>query len=157
MTAPTINQLREHRLKEGLSLREAGERMGIHGSTVGSWESGRHQASPERLQEYADMLGWRDELRRPPRTVNRGASAPTTDWQERADCRGVDPKLFFSSDTTLQEQAKALCRACPVIEECLDWALAWGSAQLGIAGGLTEEERRGYRRNLNRRAQREAS
>ncbi|MEV7014130.1 WhiB family transcriptional regulator [Streptosporangium sp. NPDC051022] len=151
MTAPTIDQLREFRLQEGFSLRQVGERMGVHSSTIGSWESGRYLATPERLQQYATALGWREQRRKPPRTVNRGAAAPATSWQEQAYCRGVDPQPFFSNDAVVQQYAKDLCRACSVTAECLEWALGWGAAQTGIAGGLTDEERSRLRRNLNRR------
>lgn len=39
---------------------------------------------------------------------------------------------------------KAICRACPVRAECLDWALATREP-FGIWGGLNEEERRRIR------------
>ena len=50
------------------------------------------------------------------------------DWRHRALCRDEDPELFFPIGTTgpalVQiEQAKGVCRRCPVIESCLDWAL----------------------------------
>lgn len=37
--------------------------------------------------------------------------------------------------------AKAVCAACPVLEECRDWVLAVDEPH-GIWGGLTESERR---------------
>lgn len=39
------------------------------------------------------------------------------------------------------KKAKAICHDCPVVDECLEWALR---IQLGhgIAGGLTQGERR---------------
>ena len=50
------------------------------------------------------------------------------DWRHRALCRDEDPELFFPIGTTgpalVQiEQAKGVCRRCPVTESCLDWAL----------------------------------
>lgn len=52
-------------------------------------------------------------------------------WREHAACRTEDPDLFFPIGTTgpaaLQtEQAKAVCRTCPVQEQCLRWALDTG-------------------------------
>lgn len=69
-----------------------------------------------------------------------------TRWQARAACRGVDPELFFPepSDEPLVRQqveaAKAVCRPCPVREQCLHEALE--RLPHGVAGGMTEHERR---------------
>ena len=46
------------------------------------------------------------------------------DWRHRAACRDEDPELFFPIGNTgpalVQiEEAKAVCRRCPVIEPCL--------------------------------------
>lgn len=67
-------------------------------------------------------------------------------WRQRAACRDVDPELFFPIGTSgpalLQaEQAKAVCRRCPVTDECLQWALEHGE-DAGVWGGMTELERR---------------
>lgn len=53
------------------------------------------------------------------------------DWRHRAVCREEDPELFFPIGNTgpalLQiEEAKAVCRRCPVMEQCLQWALETG-------------------------------
>ncbi len=54
------------------------------------------------------------------------------DWRHNAVCREEDPELFFPIGNTgpalLQiEEAKAVCRRCPVIEQCLQWALESGT------------------------------
>lgn len=72
-----------------------------------------------------------------------------TDWRERAACRDEDPELFFPIGATgpaldQAERAKAVCRRCPVIDQCLAWALTTGQ-DAGIWGGLTEQERRELR------------
>jgi WhiB family redox-sensing transcriptional regulator len=74
----------------------------------------------------------------------------TMDWRHRALCRDEDPELFFPIGTTgpglvQVEQAKAVCRRCPVVEPCLDWALRSGQDS-GIWGGLAEDERRALKR-----------
>jgi len=67
----------------------------------------------------------------------------TSDWRHYSACRdGVDPELFFPIGTSgpalLQvEQAKAVCRRCDVIGECLRWAV-----DAGVWGGMSEQERR---------------
>ena len=53
------------------------------------------------------------------------------DWRHRAVCRDEDPELFFPIGNTgpalMQiEEAKAVCRRCPVMSECLAWALESG-------------------------------
>jgi WhiB family transcriptional regulator, redox-sensing transcriptional regulator len=72
------------------------------------------------------------------------------DWRHRALCRDEDPELFFPIGTTgpalvQMEQAKAVCRRCPVVESCLDWALRSGQDS-GVWGGLSEDERRALKR-----------
>jgi WhiB family redox-sensing transcriptional regulator len=72
------------------------------------------------------------------------------DWRHRAICRHVDPELFFPIGTTgpaavQVEEAKAVCRRCPVVNDCLQWALSSGQ-DAGVWGGLDEDERRALRR-----------
>jgi WhiB family redox-sensing transcriptional regulator len=71
-------------------------------------------------------------------------------WREHATCRHEDPDLFFPIGTTgpalvQQEQAKSVCRRCPVREECLQWALDTGQT-IGVWGGTSENERRALKR-----------
>jgi WhiB family redox-sensing transcriptional regulator len=68
------------------------------------------------------------------------------DWRDHAACRDEDPELFFPIGNTgpalLQiEEAKAVCRVCPVSAACLEWAIESGQ-DAGVWGGLAEEERR---------------
>ncbi len=77
-------------------------------------------------------------------------------WRERAACRDEDPDLFFPIGATgpalVQiEDAKAVCRGCPVRDECLRWALENGQ-DTGVWGGLGEAERRALKRRSRRRA-----
>ena len=66
-------------------------------------------------------------------------------WQERANCLGVDPDLFFPERGASTREAKGVCRGCEVRVECLEYALAHGE-KFGIWGGLSERERRRVRR-----------
>ncbi|MGK5628429.1 WhiB family transcriptional regulator [Streptomyces sp. URMC 123] len=64
----------------------------------------------------------------------------------RAACADEDPELFFpvgeSASALLQtEEAKAICRRCPLEESCLREALARGE-RFGVWGGTDAEERR---------------
>jgi len=64
-------------------------------------------------------------------------------------CRDEDPELFFvvGSGPAAEHQldaAKAVCRRCPAMAACREWALSTG--QIGVWGGLSEDERRALRR-----------
>jgi WhiB family transcriptional regulator, redox-sensing transcriptional regulator len=74
-------------------------------------------------------------------------------WQERANCLGVDPDLFFPERGASTREAKAVCGGCEVRLDCLEYALCNGE-KFGIWGGLSERERRRLRRQraLARRA-----
>lgn len=78
------------------------------------------------------------------------------DWRHRAICRDEDPELFFPIGSTgpalMQiEDAKSVCRRCPVSDDCLSWALTSGQDS-GIWGGLSEDERRALKRQRARAA-----
>ncbi|QIJ60918.1 WhiB family transcriptional regulator [Streptomyces sp. JB150] len=78
-----------------------------------------------------------------------------TNWRERAECRNEDPDLFFPIGTSgpalmQTEQAKAVCRRCPVREPCLQWALDTDQS-IGVWGGTGETERRALKRRANSR------
>ena len=62
-------------------------------------------------------------------------------WRQRAACRGVDPDIFYASSDEEAEEAKAICRVCPVREACLEYALV-NRERDGVWGGATERERR---------------
>src|SRR5918994_714437 len=66
-------------------------------------------------------------------------------WQDDANCLGVDPDLFFPERGASTREAKEVCRGCVVREECLEFALANGE-KFGIWGGMSERERRRVRR-----------
>ncbi|MET9804664.1 WhiB family transcriptional regulator [Streptomyces sp. NPDC006368] len=78
------------------------------------------------------------------------------DWRHRAACRDEDPDLFFPIGSTgmalLQvEEARSVCRRCPVMERCGTWALE-NNQEHGVWGGLSEEERRQLKRRRARQA-----
>jgi WhiB family redox-sensing transcriptional regulator len=80
-------------------------------------------------------------------------------WQAKARCKGQD-HLFFGTHVCDREcdgpagctarkekgkkervaKAKAICKECPVILDCKEWALRT-RLPFGVAGGLTEKER----------------
>ncbi|WP_306189098.1 WhiB family transcriptional regulator [Streptomyces sp. MK5] len=67
-------------------------------------------------------------------------------WRERGACRFEDPELFFPLGDGLlslrqTEEARAVCRRCPVLRECRTFALRNGEYD-GVWGGMTAGERR---------------
>lgn len=81
-------------------------------------------------------------------------AASEDDWRHLAACQFEDPDLHFPVGNTgsalLQiEDAKAVCRRCPARQPCGSWALA-NRVEHGVWGGLSEDDRRGFRRRATR-------
>lgn len=77
----------------------------------------------------------------------RYEAAPATEdiaWQLGGLCRtgGYDPNLFFPVFNPEEEavKAKEICKDCPVIVSCAQWALAEHEVH-GVWGGLSEGDR----------------
>jgi WhiB family redox-sensing transcriptional regulator len=78
-------------------------------------------------------------------------------WADQALCANTDPELFFGDigttyvtvDGDRTMTAKAVCRRCPVIEPCRDYAMADPHLE-GTWGGMTERERSDERGRLAR-------
>jgi WhiB family transcriptional regulator, redox-sensing transcriptional regulator len=69
------------------------------------------------------------------------------DWQVKANCRGTDTSNFYHPENERgpsrrrrERMAKAVCAACPVIDNCLRWALE-AREPYGVWGGLSVDER----------------
>jgi WhiB family redox-sensing transcriptional regulator len=62
-------------------------------------------------------------------------------WMVDAACADADPDLFFPTRGRAPAAAKALCAACPVRPECLDYAVSNG-IEWGVWGGTSQGERR---------------
>ncbi|AGP31397.1 putative WhiB transcription regulator [Corynebacterium terpenotabidum Y-11] len=69
------------------------------------------------------------------------------EWQEQALCAQTDPEAFFPEKGGSTREAKRICRACGVRDECLEYALAHDE-RFGIWGGLSERERRRLKKRL---------
>lgn len=80
----------------------------------------------------------------------------TRDWRHLAACRLEDPELFHPvgegpAAAVQAKKAKAVCRRCPVMETCLQWALETSQGH-GVWGGLTTPERTNHHRRQIRAA-----
>lgn len=69
------------------------------------------------------------------------------DWKADGVCRTIDPELWFPDAPQTGAVAKKVCRTCPVIAECLSYALRNNEAY-GVWGGMGSSERRFLRRRL---------
>ncbi len=66
----------------------------------------------------------------------------------QAECRNVDPEMFFSNENDIYlygEEARAVCRICPLQTACLQFAL--DNDEQGIWGGTDERDRKAIRFN----------
>jgi WhiB family redox-sensing transcriptional regulator len=68
-------------------------------------------------------------------------------WKDQGLCRQTDPEVFFPEKGRSTKEAKAVCRRCPVREDCLETALA-ADERFGIWGGLSERERRRLKKGV---------
>lgn len=66
------------------------------------------------------------------------------DWQDFAKCSTEDTSLFFPERGASTKEAKAVCQACIVREDCLEYALV--HEKHGIWGGTSERERQRIRK-----------
>jgi WhiB family redox-sensing transcriptional regulator len=83
-------------------------------------------------------------------------------WELEARCRGHDAHLFFGPNRfepkrerlAREAEAKEICRGCPALEACREYAL--GQEEIyGVWGGLGEADRRTVllqRQGLHKRA-----
>ena len=69
------------------------------------------------------------------------------DWRDHAACAGCDPGLFYPEQGGDYRSAKAVCRLCPVTQECLDFAIG-NHEKYGVWGGMSERQRKRYRAQL---------
>jgi WhiB family transcriptional regulator, redox-sensing transcriptional regulator len=61
-------------------------------------------------------------------------------WRENAACLDADPEIFFPVAGGNGLEAKRVCERCPVIEECLEYALD-SEIEEGVWGGLSAIQR----------------
>lgn len=82
-------------------------------------------------------------------------SAPSTlvdpeHWAS-AVCAQVDPEMFYPEKGEGTKDARDLCAACPLRQECLEFALA-NKEEYGVWGGLGAGERKALLRQRARSA-----
>ena len=70
-------------------------------------------------------------------------------WRADALCAQVGGDMWHPDKGESTRYAKAICARCPVIEECLQWALDT-KERFGVLGGKSERERRKIMREAAR-------
>lgn len=85
----------------------------------------------------------------------------TPAWLDQAKCRGLPGNLFYADHQHNGQvsEAKSVCLGthpdhpgrCPVLDQCLDYALN-NSEKWGVWGGCSERERRKLKRQKHREA-----
>lgn len=75
-----------------------------------------------------------------------GLSTDLLAWQRHAACRGLEAEIFYppdsdgAGDDEAAFEAKAVCAACAVSGECLEYAITVREKE-GVWGGQTAAER----------------
>jgi len=64
----------------------------------------------------------------------------TNSWRNKASCLGAPTEFFFPASRETSDYGKEICAACPVREECLDYAIE-NKRHFGVWGG-TDANRR---------------
>lgn len=75
-------------------------------------------------------------------------------YDGRQLCKTEDPELFFPEDYNIRtkvDAVKNICRQCPLLNACLEYALSEPSLD-GIWGATTPRERQRIRSQRRRRA-----
>jgi WhiB family redox-sensing transcriptional regulator len=85
-----------------------------------------------------------------PLRLVENSTIQSTAWRGKAACKGTDPDIFYPVNEDGAEEAKAVCRGCPVRRQCLEYALA-NLEKEGVWGGLTVRERRAILRNSSKK------
>jgi WhiB family redox-sensing transcriptional regulator len=71
----------------------------------------------------------------------------TQDWHLDAVCATTDPDLFWpdKGDRHGADKAKRICASCPVVQQCLEFAIV-NEEREGVWGNTTPEQRSRIRR-----------
>lgn len=80
------------------------------------------------------------------RAFDHYADGQPSEWLDYAACAGQDVDAFFpNGGRGRSELARTLCATCPVVNECLNYAMdrPWLA---GVWGGMSAHQRRDIRR-----------
>ena len=63
-------------------------------------------------------------------------------WQDKAACKSANSDIFFSGVASRIQMAKKICETCPVVQDCLEFAIRNDDFEPHVYGGMTGAERR---------------
>ena len=72
---------------------------------------------------------------------------PTQPWRAKANCKGMDRDIFYPEDGRVHELAERICTACPVLDDCREYAILHETH--GIWGATGEKQREMIRERRN--------
>ncbi len=124
--------------------------IGVNGTPIVD-----HLVAPQEIRDMIDkfdLSASQDVL-----TALALAAADPNQWQHLGRCRETDPDMFYPEGSggggpLHSKDAKRICKACPVMMQCRQWALDTDE-EYGIWGGLSEAERKKIRRERARAGQ----
>ncbi|MFK7918693.1 MAG: WhiB family transcriptional regulator [Ilumatobacter sp.] len=98
------------------------------------------------------------ELNGRPAALATAPPDPDSDsaWMADGNCRLHPPATFFPSDGVGVDKARKICRDCPVMGRCLEYALE-ERIDHGVWGGCSERERRRILKSRRQEASQEAT
>ncbi len=73
-------------------------------------------------------------------------STLTTNWLDQAACFGQDTEIFYADTVFTSEtkkiiaKAKVFCKSCPVVADCLQYAIN-NEEKFGVWGSFSAKER----------------
>lgn len=76
-----------------------------------------------------------------PKTLYDNLSDTDEVWRDFANCLEAGTEIFYPSKGDSSKEAKAICAACVVREDCLEYALSKPEGR-GIWGGRSERQRK---------------
>jgi|FLOH01.1.fsa_nt_gi WhiB family transcriptional regulator, redox-sensing transcriptional regulator len=82
-------------------------------------------------------------LNKRPAELNTAPHDPDSEtaWMADGNCRLHPPATFFPSDGVGVDRARKICKECPVVGQCLEYALD-SRIDHGVWGACSERERR---------------
>ena len=81
------------------------------------------------------------QVRLAPRTDAPEPFPDLPDWFDDAACTALDLGWFFPEKGDRPDRAVAVCRTCPIVDDCLAYAVG-ERIRYGVWGGTTPEQRR---------------
>lgn len=112
-------------------------------------EHGTTNGYVRRKCRCAECRAWnRDRIRRTrgyyPIWFVPTKTEPDASWMPRGKCRGGATEVFYPARGESADPAKEVCRGCPVMLRCLNYALLMNEEH-GVWGGRSERQRRTMR------------